>query len=99
MSEVPTTGWTSRTDGIDTVDGAPFPAAWRATNTITHVFTHFTLELNVFRTDMENPPPPSGHWWASAAAIHSEALPTVMKKAIEAAIPGVTRRTPHSREG
>ena len=94
MSEVPTTGWTARTDGVDTVDGAPFPAAWRAADTITHVFTHFTLELADFRTDMENPPPPSGHWWASAAGIHGEALPTVMKKAIEAAIPGATRRTP-----
>ena len=93
MSEVPTTGWTARTDGIDTVDGAPFPSAWRAAGGITHVFTHFALELAVFRADVADQLPPPGHWWASAAGIHGEALPTVMKKAIEAAIPGATRKT------
>jgi A/G-specific adenine glycosylase len=37
---------------------------------------------------------PPGSWWASAAKINDEALPTVMKKAIEAALPGVTRKSP-----
>ena len=35
---------------------------------------------------------PAGPLVVGAAAIHGEALPTVMKKAIEAAIPGVTKR-------
>jgi A/G-specific adenine glycosylase len=91
MSEVPTTGWTARTDGIDTVDGAPFPSAWRAAGGITHVFTHFAIELAVFRADVGDRPALPGHWWASD--VHGEALPTVMKKAIEAAIPGATLKT------
>jgi A/G-specific adenine glycosylase len=93
MSEVPTTGWTARTDGVETVDGAPFPSAWRAAGGITHVFTHFALELAVFRADVGDQPALPGHWWARAADVHGEALPTVMKKAIEAAIPGASRKT------
>ena len=92
MSEVPTTSWSVRTDGIDTVDGAPFPSDWRAAGGIRHVFTHFALQLAVFRADVGDRQAPPGHWWASAADVHGEALPTVMKKAIEAAIPGVTRK-------
>jgi A/G-specific adenine glycosylase len=91
MSEVPTTGWTARTDGIETADGAPFPSAWREAGGITHVFTHFALELAVFRADVADRATLPGHWWASD--IHGEALPTVMKKAIEAAISGATRKT------
>jgi A/G-specific adenine glycosylase len=91
MAEVPTSGWTARYDGAADISAAPFPAAWRRTGTVTHVFTHFGLELAVFRAEAEGPAP-GGHWWSAAANIHSEALPTVMKKAIEAAIPGATRK-------
>ncbi|TIW77052.1 MAG: A/G-specific adenine glycosylase, partial [Mesorhizobium sp.] len=34
----------------------------------------------------------SGHFWSLAHEISGEALPTVMKKAIEAAIPGATKK-------
>ncbi|GLS32765.1 A/G-specific DNA-adenine glycosylase [Mesorhizobium albiziae] len=97
MTEVPTTAWTARTDGVATVEGAPFPADWRKTGSISHVFTHFALELTIFRADLANRPAPPGHWWADAADIHGEALPTVMKKAIEAAIPGATQKPRHPR--
>jgi A/G-specific adenine glycosylase len=43
---------------------------------------------------------PEGHFWAPLAGLHGEALPTVMKKAIEAAIPGATKKpSPHSAKG
>ncbi|HEY6631234.1 MAG TPA: A/G-specific adenine glycosylase [Rhizobiaceae bacterium] len=91
MSEVPTTGWTARVDGDTTTGSAPFAADWRRAGTISHVFTHFALELVVYQAEV-NAPPPVGHWWSTVSAVHDEALPTVMKKVIESAIPGATKR-------
>jgi A/G-specific adenine glycosylase len=90
MTEVPTTDWTARQDGATTADAAPFPADWERKGSIDHVFTHFALELAVFRARYDGPAP-AGHFWSGPADIAGEALPTVMKKAIEAAIPGATK--------
>jgi len=95
MTEVPTTGWTARQDGATGSDAAPFPANWQKAGNITHIFTHFSLELHVFRAEIHEIATPNDHFWAAADDLHGEALPTVMKKAIEAAIPGATRK-PHS---
>lgn len=96
MTEVPTTGWTARIDGATTDAAAPFPANWRRAGQIAHVFTHFALELEVFRAEASGAAP-VGHFWSLAHEISGEALPTVMKKAIEAAIPGATKKpSPHS---
>ncbi|MEP9370935.1 A/G-specific adenine glycosylase [Mesorhizobium sp. KR1-2] len=95
MTEVPTTGWTARADGETSADAAPFPADWRKAGSISHVFTHFALELHVYRAEIACTAAPQDHFWSPAEALHGEALPTVMKKAIEAAIPGATRK-PHS---
>ncbi|TIW38368.1 MAG: A/G-specific adenine glycosylase, partial [Mesorhizobium sp.] len=56
-----------------------------------HVFTHFALELDVFKA-MTDGAAPAGHFWSLAHEISGEALPTVMKKVIEAAIPGATKK-------
>lgn len=92
MTEVPTTGWTSRIDGATGADSAPFPAQWRRAGSINHVFTHFSLDLDVFRANVASRTTPDGHFWSAAAELNGEALPTVMKKVIEAAIPGATKR-------
>jgi len=95
MTEVPTTAWTARVDGATTQAAAPFPGDWRRAGTITHVFTHFALELEVFHAHIKGDAP-AGHFWSHAQEISGEALPTVMKKAIEAAIPGATKKQrPH----
>jgi A/G-specific adenine glycosylase len=94
MTEVPTTAWTARADGLTTVAGAPFAADWRPAGSIAHVFTHFSLELAIFRADVGDIAAPSGCFWSPGSAILSEALPTVMKKAVEAALPGATKRKP-----
>ncbi|WP_224661420.1 A/G-specific adenine glycosylase [Mesorhizobium sp. ES1-1] len=91
MTEVPTTDWTARIDGANTVAAAPFPADWQSSGRIAHVFTHFTLELEIFRA-VTTGVTPAGHFWSLPADISGEALPTVMKKAIEAAIPGATKK-------
>jgi len=92
MSEVPTSGWTARADGDDTPRAAPFAADWIAAGGVTHVFTHFELLLSVYRAAVPDFAPSPGYRWATPEDIHDEALPTVMKKAIEAAIPGATRK-------
>ena len=72
---------------------APFPTDWRNAGTVVHVFTHFRLELTVYCARVgQVKKAPSGCWWSPAQSIAGEALPSVMKKAIEAALPGSTRR-------
>lgn len=92
MSEPPTTGWSARQDGAASADAAPFAADWQAAGAITHVFTHFELRLQVYRATVSDWALPAGCWWAPAPTLGEEALPTVMKKAIEAAYPGIIGR-------
>ena len=86
MSEVPGTVWTSRIDGATDLSGVPFAAPWQAAGIITHVFTHFELRLTVYRADVPALNSVDG-WWQPIARLDEAALPTVMKKALAAAIP------------
>lgn len=97
MSEVPTTGWTARLDGKTGADAAPFTADWQKSGTIRHVFTHFELELTIFSAKEIDMTHSDGSWWSSRSDLPGEALPTVMKKVIEAALPGATKPD-HSRK-
>jgi len=95
MTEVPGSDWGLKFDETEARAWAPIKARWRRLpGTVAHVFTHFRLELVVYRAEVgpaHNPPP--GAWWASADALPGEALPSVMRKVIEAAEPGATRRS------
>lgn len=91
MTEVPTTGWTARLDGGDTEDHAPFDAHWQPKGVVTHVFTHFELKLSVFHATGVEAPANNG-WWEPVANLDAQALPTVMKKVIEQAIPDAFRK-------
>ncbi|MEO4043615.1 A/G-specific adenine glycosylase [Hoeflea sp. CAU 1731] len=86
MSEVPTTDWTARRDGDTGTQAAPFSADWRSKGSIKHIFTHFELRLDVYRADVAASVPLESTWWSPPGEIDGEALPTVMKKAIAAAI-------------
>jgi A/G-specific adenine glycosylase len=88
MTEVPSVGW----DGRPGDAGPPLDLAWRRAGAIAHVFTHFALDLEIRHGEAGGRAAPPGHRWVDAADLPGEALPTVMKKAIEAAIPGATRR-------
>jgi A/G-specific adenine glycosylase len=90
MSEVPGSDWSATPPPAE----PPFPAEWRPVpGPVVHVFTHFRLELNVScarLATMEEAP--DGHWWSAPEALPGEALPSVMRKVVEAALPGATRR-------
>jgi A/G-specific adenine glycosylase len=92
MSEVPGTDWSGNSKAEST---KPVAGHWKTVaSPVEHAFTHFSLRLSVERVEVaENIPAPADHWWAAAATLASEALPSVMKKAIEAAYPGATKPT------
>lgn len=92
MTEVPGSYWTARIDGDVTIDAAPFPAQWTNSGSITHVFTHFELRLSVYRSENVSKAASSDGWWSPPDELSDEALPTVMKKAITAAIPEAFKR-------
>lgn len=94
MAEPPGTAWSARIDGGVTSAEAPFPAAWRPAGSVRHVFTHFELDLAVYRADGVTVAAPAGWWWSTAP--DEEALPTVMKKVIAAALDPNTK--PHRKD-
>jgi A/G-specific adenine glycosylase len=90
MSEVPGGEWTTRRP--EATD-PPFSAEWRPVPApVVHGFTHFELCLSILTADLgQDAAAPPGHWWAPAGSLPDQALPNVMKKAIEAACPGATK--------
>ncbi len=81
MAQVPTTDWDSRKDGATEIEAVPFVGKWERKGNISHVFTHFTLQLEVYAsTDTQ----PTGEgWWSTDPT--TEALPSLMVKAIQQA--------------
>ncbi len=90
MSEVPGTVWQETPEPRRK---RPVAARWNVLAApVVHVFTHFSLRLSIERADVAaDMPAPAGHWWAPPLTLADEALPSVMKKAIEAAYPGATK--------
>jgi len=94
MTEVPGSDWIQGSEGPRGPEAAPLVADWqRVAAPVIHVFTHFRLTLDIWHARLpDTHPAPDDAWWASAAELPHEALPSVMKKAIEAAAPGATRK-------
>jgi A/G-specific adenine glycosylase len=84
MTEVPTTEWRRDFDEAASLDAAPLQAAWRKLpGRVTHTFTHFPLELTVYRAEVPaGREPPAGMRWTALAGIAGEALPNVMRKVV-----------------
>ncbi len=81
MTQIPTTNWNSRQDGSTDTSEAPILANWERAGIAKHTFTHFHLELAVWRIANINSVHSKG-WWCDIKNLDEEALPTVMKKAI-----------------
>jgi A/G-specific adenine glycosylase len=88
MTEVPTTDWTHDFDAAGALAAAPLLARaktkWRRLpDVVTHVFTHFPLELTVYVTDAAAPAAaPPGMRWVALADVAGEALPSLMRKVL-----------------
>ncbi len=96
MTEVPTTQWVANFDEGSALAAAPrFPSpqskrcpAWRRIpGVVRHVFTHFPLELTVYRAELPaRTPAPAGMRWVALSGLSGEALPSVMRKVVAHAL-------------
>jgi A/G-specific adenine glycosylase len=87
MTEVPGSDWHAGQDDKAALKQAPAlngVTRWhRKTGVVTHVFTHFPLELVVYTASVAaRTPAPQGMRWVPVATLADEALPNVMRKAI-----------------
>ena len=87
MLEVPSTDWRTECWNEDeAMVQAPFPAGWELRGAIRHVFTHFTLEMQMWRAVATDDWEPTDGGWHAVSDIDKLALPSLMKKAIRAAL-------------
>jgi A/G-specific adenine glycosylase len=87
MTEVPGSDWLAAQNDKAALKQAPTlkgAARWhRKAGVVTHVFTHFPLELAVYTATVPAPArPPEGMRWVPIATLGDEALPNVMRKVI-----------------
>jgi A/G-specific adenine glycosylase len=87
MTEVPTSDWLAAQDDKAALKQAPALkgiARWhRKVGVVTHVFTHFPLELVVYTANVPaRSRAPAEMRWVPIATLQDEALPTVMRKVI-----------------
>jgi A/G-specific adenine glycosylase len=85
MVEVPGSDW-SETPPSGIAGLAPVPAGWiKLGGGVRHVFSHFALELDVYRAEVAaDTLAPEGCWWSLEVA--DEALPGVMRKVVAHAL-------------
>lgn len=91
MTEVPTSEWIAGQDEKTARAQAPRIDAlsrWsRKAGVVTHVFTHFPLELVVYTSRVPaGTRAPSGMRWVAIATLKDEALPNVMRKVVAHAL-------------
>jgi len=87
MTEVPTSQWLAAQDDETALQQAPVlkgVARWhRKAGVVTHVFTHFPLQLVVYTaTVAARAPAPAAMRWVPIATLKGEALPSLMRKVI-----------------
>src|SRR5580692_6955946 len=87
MTEVPGSDWLAAQDDQAALQQAPELkgiARWhRKTGVVTHVFTHFPLELVVYTARVAaRSRAPEGMRWVPVATLRDEALPNLMRKVI-----------------
>jgi A/G-specific adenine glycosylase len=87
MMEVPSTPWLSERPP-EPEDAAPVNAQWqRKAGRIEHVFTHFRLELEIWRAKAQvgrELRDDGDYRWVALSALADEALPSVMRKIVAA---------------
>jgi A/G-specific adenine glycosylase len=88
MTEVPGSLWSHDFDAETALDQAPHlgvsRSKWRRiAGVVRHTFSHFPLELAVYRIAVPTrTQAPAGTRWTAVTELESEALPTVMRKVL-----------------
>ncbi|WP_319531029.1 A/G-specific adenine glycosylase [uncultured Cohaesibacter sp.] len=89
MTEVPTTNWSDKREGerfdpATALEVAPHGHSFRKrVGQVTHTFTHFHLELDVYEAQSEEKNPMDQGWWSKPEELMGEALPTIFRKVVE----------------
>lgn len=89
MMEFPSTPWRTEGEegGIDQAElDLPVTVDAQAAGAIRHTFTHFHLDLTVFRARTIDAPAPTECMWCDPVRLGDTALPTVMKKVAKLAL-------------
>lgn len=87
MRALPDDGWSARQDGLGE---GPLAGPWESAGKVGHVFTHFSLELNlaVYLGDQcDSLPAREGEWWP-LDRLDEAGLPTLFAKAAQLALAG-----------
>ncbi len=88
MVEVPTTDWSSHSqaglyEAAHALDAAPINANWQNLGVVSHVFTHFTLILDVYKAHISHDiEMPEHSYWAGAHELEDEAFPSLFRKVL-----------------
>ncbi len=84
MTEVPTTEWSRDFDEANALAAAPLKAKWqRLPGVVTHVFTHFPLELTVYAARVPaRTKAPAGARFVPLDQLEGAAFPSVMRKVL-----------------
>ncbi|WOJ88866.1 A/G-specific adenine glycosylase [Methylocapsa polymorpha] len=90
MVEIPGTAWSADFDPGAALREAPIHAPYRKLESVVeHVFTHFALRLDIYVAEIARTSrAPAGCRWALEGDLDKEALPSVMRKVVEAARKG-----------
>jgi A/G-specific adenine glycosylase len=97
MTEVPSTEWSHDFDAAQSLDQAPRfgraqPKWRRLPGEVRHVFTHFPLELMIYRAEFPlRTAAPAGARWIALADLEGEALPSLMRKVMAHALGDAVR--------
>lgn len=78
MAETPGSDWTLDGD----VPHFPIVGSWSMAGTVRHIFTHFSLDLDVWLLDDSDFQPGEGEWWSLPDELPREALPSLYRKVL-----------------
>lgn len=98
MMEIPSTEWRAQPWRLDELpDAAPVQTRWRPLRgTVSHGFTHFTLELSIV-TGTTAATPAAGCIWWQVDNLDRQPLPTLMRKAVALALSSLALSGPGGR--
>lgn len=81
MAETPGSDWTD----AETKPRFPVTGAWSHAGIVAHIFTHFSLDLDVWLLDDSEFRAGEGEWWSDPDQLSREALPSLFRKVLIAA--------------
>ena len=86
MLELPGPEWSERAQAPQPGDATPFDASWAHAGQVRHVFTHFSLELDVYSAEAPGDWQPETGQFIALRDLETAGLPSVMMKAAKLAL-------------